>query len=296
MVLYAPKYYLDFKCIADKCTHSCCIGWEIDIDQDTAELYKNLDGEYGKEILKSVDFIDTPHFVLGENERCPHLDGQGLCKIISTYGEDCLCEICREHPRFYNDTPRGKEVGLGMACEEACRLILNSNNYDEFIEINGADVEIESTAFNPTLERAYIYKVLKDYSLSYSDRLQELYKKYNVSPFLCKDKEWQNIISSLEYLDPRHKELLCGYSSTLLPSEEQQVYLERALAYFIYRHCSEACDYGEFVTALGFCFFLERLLAYVAQKTGNVELSARIVSEEIEYSLDNTETIKMIFY
>ena len=37
MKLFAPKYYTEFSCIADRCRHSCCIGWEIDIDADTAE-------------------------------------------------------------------------------------------------------------------------------------------------------------------------------------------------------------------------------------------------------------------
>ena len=37
MKLYAPEYYKQFQCIADKCTHSCCIGWEIDIDEITDE-------------------------------------------------------------------------------------------------------------------------------------------------------------------------------------------------------------------------------------------------------------------
>ena len=30
MTVTVPSYYKDFKCIADKCRHSCCIGWEID--------------------------------------------------------------------------------------------------------------------------------------------------------------------------------------------------------------------------------------------------------------------------
>ena len=33
-----PNYYDKFKCIANRCKHSCCIGWEIDIDEDTMEL------------------------------------------------------------------------------------------------------------------------------------------------------------------------------------------------------------------------------------------------------------------
>ena len=34
MILTFPTFYRDFKCIANRCTDSCCIGWEIDIDED----------------------------------------------------------------------------------------------------------------------------------------------------------------------------------------------------------------------------------------------------------------------
>jgi hypothetical protein len=54
MKLYSPKYYLDFKCIADRCEHSCCIGWEIDIDENTLTRYKDLKDEYGSVIVSSV--------------------------------------------------------------------------------------------------------------------------------------------------------------------------------------------------------------------------------------------------
>ena len=45
MKLYAPAYYKEFACIADRCKHSCCIGWEIDVDDDARELYDTLDGD-----------------------------------------------------------------------------------------------------------------------------------------------------------------------------------------------------------------------------------------------------------
>ena len=42
MKLYAPRYYLQFKCIADACRHSCCVGWEIDVDGETMKKYSLL--------------------------------------------------------------------------------------------------------------------------------------------------------------------------------------------------------------------------------------------------------------
>ena len=51
-----PNYYDKFKCIADKCRHSCCIGWEIDIDDDTMELYNSIGDE---NILKNIIPLQT---------------------------------------------------------------------------------------------------------------------------------------------------------------------------------------------------------------------------------------------
>ena len=93
MKLYAPEYYKKFKCIADKCDHGCCIGWEIDVDAVTLEKYKRLKNHYAESILNSISTDDTPHFVLCEGERCPHLDERGLCKIIINAGEEYLCDI-----------------------------------------------------------------------------------------------------------------------------------------------------------------------------------------------------------
>ena len=42
MVFRVPSYYKNFRCIADKCPDNCCRGWEIDIDEDTLDYYKDL--------------------------------------------------------------------------------------------------------------------------------------------------------------------------------------------------------------------------------------------------------------
>ena len=56
MLTVYPDYYPTFRCIAGACKHSCCIGWEIDIDSETAELYKSVPGEFGKRLSENIDF------------------------------------------------------------------------------------------------------------------------------------------------------------------------------------------------------------------------------------------------
>lgn len=294
MKLYAPKYYNDFVCIADRCRHSCCVGWEIDIDAETMEKYDALNEGYGIEIAKSICRGGVPHFALGEKDRCPHLDERGLCRIIIHLGEGYLCDICREHPRFYNDTAHGREVGLGLSCEEACRIILSSDEYAEIIEIGEICGEAEAYEFDSVEKRGEIYSILSDPALSYSEKLCKIYGEYDISPEIRSDSEWRGILASLEYLDVAHKELFLRYSSDTVPPRELEKSLGRALAYFIFRHCSQAFDEDDFRAALGFCLFCERLLASVADG-GNILDAARIISEEIEYSEENTESIKLEF-
>ena len=296
MKLFAPEYYKEFVCIADRCRHSCCVGWEIDIDGATAEKYASLGGSYALEIRKSIDDSgDAPHFRLAERERCPHLNCEGLCRIIIEYGEGLLCDICREHPRFYNYTARGAEVGLGMACEEACRIILGSDSYKRIVAIGEIDGDADtSEEFDALSHRERIYSVLSDEAIEYTDRLKRICEDYSLSPALLSDEECRALLSSLEYLDEAHRELFSCYSSSLEAPKEHEKALERALAYFVYRHLSSAHDESELREALAFCLFCERLLASLLRsgEGDSIEL-ARIVSEEIEYSEENTDAIKL---
>ena len=302
MKIFSPEYYKNFVCIADKCRHSCCIGWEIDVDRSTAKKYASLNEGYGLEIQKSITKRGVPHFKLKKDDRCPHLNEKGLCKIILNLGEGYLCHICREHPRFYNYTSLGKEVGLGLSCEEACRIILSSDNYESFVEIGEIfedEETVEAPEFDATVHRKTIFYILKDRSIPYSQKLQKISEAYGVSPVVIPDETWISTLDSLEYLNNSHKAIFACYSSEINDCKELENYLERALAYFIFRHCSNTEDAGEFRAALGFSLFCEKLLASLCRNTKNFEEicdMARIISEELEYSEDNTEAIKTEFY
>ena len=299
MKLFAPPYYLKFKCIADRCRHSCCVGWEIDIDADTLARYESCDGGYAETIKKSIEYNEVPHFrLLGE--RCPHLADNGLCSIICELSEGWLTDICREHPRFYNDTPLGKEVGLGMSCEEAARLILNEENYWQLAEVGTVDSEDIPMQFDTVAERESIYAQLSDENIPYCDRLRLLWDKYGASPKLLPDKEWQDILASLEYLDESDRELFSVYSSDEATPVGYEKALERFLAYLIYRHASSKETEGGFRASLGFAFVLERLFASLIKNEREADAErviefARIISEEIEYSEENTDDITFEF-
>ena len=117
MLLVYPDYYPAFRCIADRCRHTCCAGWEIDIDPDARAAYGRVTGLLRDKLRRAVRDDPTPHFVLAVGERCPFLTDENLCELILSRGdESLLCRICRDHPRWRSFLPGRTEIGVGLCC------------------------------------------------------------------------------------------------------------------------------------------------------------------------------------
>ena len=188
-----PKYYSRFACKAERCTHNCCIGWEIDIDGATAEKYESLDGKIGEDIRKNTAKSgDVSHFLM-KNGRCPMLCEDNLCRIIRELGDGALCEICREHPRYYNTLSGVTLGGVGMSCEAAAELILSETAptlYGDISPLLDKDDEDYGRA-------ALIAEVLfKTESILCSERISEMDK---IKSALLAAQELEGAISKLYF-------------------------------------------------------------------------------------------------
>ena len=292
-----PRYYFNFKCIADRCRHSCCVGWEIDVDGRTLARYRALGGEMGDSITKSIEETkDGAHFRLQENERCPHLTAKGLCRIITALGEGYLCDICREHPRFYHEIGGVWECGLGCACEEAARLVLAAENYADFVEIEDGDEAFTPETggdFDVFAHRAALYTILREKHLPLSARLAKIEKFYGLGVTLA-PAEHQALFEGLEYLDEAHRALFVGAVCTdFAPTGTLSDACERFFAYLILRHASSAECEADFAAAVSMAHLLTRLFyALINAKFAPPAECARILSEELEYSEENTAAIR----
>lgn len=204
MLLRVPNFYKSFQCIAGNCTDTCCVGWEIDVDEKTLNKYKGLAAFYDsadeacskqkvfiKELLEN---IEDGHFKLKPGDRCPFLKQDGLCDMICNLGsngtdldengENVLCDICREHPRFVEVYGDIMEKGLGLCCEEAARLLLTSTIQDNSIltfiesEVNDEPDEMPVGAEEARdaifQERETIFGILNNNSISLNQRLIEI--------------------------------------------------------------------------------------------------------------------------
>ena len=145
MIMRVPKKKKKFHCIAGKCKDNCCsAGWEIDIDDNTNKFYKSVSdkfgGEFGNKLRNCISGDSSlPHFILNKDKKCPFLNDDNLCDIYINLGEKHLCQICTDHPRFFEWFENVKEAGIGLCCEEAARIILDDNDKFEICDFGVDD-------------------------------------------------------------------------------------------------------------------------------------------------------------
>lgn len=299
MITRVPEYYKFFHCIADKCTHNCCVGWEIDIDEDTYKKYIELDGNLGERIRKSIDDQDTPHFILDKNDRCPFLNANGLCDIISDRGEELLCDICRMHPRFINEYTNFCEMGIGLSCEEAARIVLGSKARFNLVPLDG-DAAIDEDEAWFFLQRGHIFAVLSDQSISFFDRLAVLCCEYEIDIRDFELTRLRDIYLSLERLDESWGELLGDLNNKICIDDSLfggfEMEFQQLCCYFIFRHSYEALFDGDMSSKVRFAVAGTVLVAALLNLCDNKSFEvlcdiSRMFSTEVEYSTENTQTL-----
>ena len=280
MILRMPHYCSDFKCIADKCTDNCCIGWEIDIDKNTLDYYRSVDGKFGRRLKENINFGETSSFKLLPNDRCPFLNDRNLCDIYNELGEEHLCQICTDHPRYFEWFKGIKEGGTGLGCEESARLIITHNKKFSFTEteIPNDDCEDYSDELYDFLSdaRERIIAHLQDRSLTVSERIADVLSYTEELQYRCDngDHETFDVIrdperelpdaeklidfyAGLEPLDPSRPEYLkhcisltekvCQNSNNFIKAvPEMELYLENIAVYFIWRYFMKGVFSEEF--------------------------------------------------
>ncbi len=137
MKLRVPDYYSEFSCIADKCKDSCCIGWEIDIDEDTHDYYRQIEGAFGERLRENMYITEDGDysFRLKEHGRCPFLNSKNLCDICIELGEEALSEVCTEYPRFAIEYEDVLQKCLSLSCEEVGRILFTRENPVKYVEM-----------------------------------------------------------------------------------------------------------------------------------------------------------------
>ena len=284
-----PNYYNQFKCIADKCKHSCCIGWEIDIDEDTCELYNSLDTPFGERIRSNIEG-EVPHFKLTKDNKCPFLNERGLCDIILEYGDGAICDICYLHPRFSNFYSSFAEEGLGLCCEEAVRVILTEE--EKFSVEIPDDISLTREEKEFFEKRQKIFDVLQD-------RNKRIIQRFNMlGEFKFNLENISELYMSLERLDEKWTEKvnsIKGYELKGKIFDEFEIFFEQLAVYFVFRHLVPGLNEQEFNLRIRFALMSCYIIGAICEKNVcDFEEMADIVrmySSEIEYSEENLDVL-----
>ena len=186
MILRIPDYYEEFSCIASRCKDSCCAGWEIDIDEDSYAYYQSCEGAFGDRLRESMYVAEDGgyRFKLKGPKRCAMLNDNNLCDLYTALGEEALCEVCTEYPRFSLFYGNVEQKCLSLSCEEVGRILFERKTPVSLVDHEMPDFYDqgeEAEAFDEDEDRDYIafmeqvqeraVHILQDRSRSLEERM-----------------------------------------------------------------------------------------------------------------------------
>ena len=308
MLTVYPDYYPLFRCAAGACRHTCCAGWEIDIDEQTLETYRRLAGPLAARMEAALVPDPEPHFRLTPEARCPFLREDNLCELIRTGGEELLCQICRDHPRFRSFFPGRTEIGLGLCCEAAGALILMRKEPVALLSEGSEEPESKDAAALLIL-RDRLIAAAQDRSRPLEDRMDRVLALAGAVLPARSMAEWARIFLALERLEESWTDTLQALARRgdqvdiklfRHYMEERETEYEQLLVYFLYRHVPKALEDGDPAGKAAFAVLSVRLLfrlgalEYEARgdftPADQIDL-ARRYSAEIEYSEENMDAL-----
>lgn len=135
-----PQYMRKFHCIGPACEDTCCIGWNVQIDEDTYKKYRKTNYHELKEDLNSKvtrnrsnpSEFNYAKIKLDKDMRCPFLTAAKLCKIQGELGEDYLSVTCSIYPRSFSLINGVLEKSASLSCPEVARIALLNPDIMEF--------------------------------------------------------------------------------------------------------------------------------------------------------------------
>lgn len=141
-----PHYYKKFQCIGGKCEDTCCVGWQIMIDQNTLKKYSKVKGGFGNRLHNEINWKQG--CFRQYEKRCAFLNEENLCDIYLEGGKDLFCKTCRLYPRHIEEFEGLKEISLSLSCPTVAELILGCEEAVTFLHAQNEKEEPEIPDFD----------------------------------------------------------------------------------------------------------------------------------------------------
>lgn len=252
MKVIKPNYFDNFKCIANKCKDSCCsAGWQIQVDNKSLSKYNSINDNFFNDINNYVNTVNKTHCFKNDNGNCIFLK-DGLCSLVTKYGDSFLCDVCRDYPRFYNYVADVVFQGLSFDCEAVCNLVLGNLNQVTFSTVKSKDSYVNEQ----TDTMFKIIHLLQDRQHSIVERINNVLNYFNCNNFSITDNmftvfdqmEWLNFDGNKlkQYLQTQDKNFKFSFSDEII---------ENLLVYFVYRHFINKTKTHNSVSKIKFVIF-----------------------------------------
>ncbi len=313
MIVVKPKYFDAFKCVADRCPDTCCAGWDVEIDGESAEKYKNETGSLKPFFDKHLTTDEDGYIFSLVDGCCPLLDESKLCRIQLAKGEEALCETCRLFPRYFDDYGDIRETGLGLGCPEAARILL----------LPETEVCLDSTAQS----KDKIYNILSEKREEFFSILEN--KRYDLklklSSVLFSAAEFQSsidrvdwlgndsavpfsdcikVLEKMEFISEERRSFLLSLSDEKAVYRNSEKYSEdivRLFQYYLMRYMMTACFDLDLLTKVKYGIFACIITKRIYDSFPELSFDDRVrilysYSKEVEYSPVNLDILDNSLY
>ncbi len=249
MLYTYPDYYKEFKCLADKCTDTCCAGWQIVIDDDSIERYKSISDEHPFK-GKLHDSIDWEEEVFKQDKcrRCAFLNKENLCDMYTALGEDSLCYTCSTYPRHIEEFEDVREVTLSLSCPEVARILMEKEEKTSFYAEETSEEEdyeeyedFDDLMFGILQDiRSYMIDIMQDRTMSLMDRTSII---WNMSEELQACLDGGDVFYCEDILE-KYKQSQVANNQDKSQNKSDKIDYDKALNMFKYLYRLEILDEG----------------------------------------------------
>lgn len=308
MFVTKPNHDEDFRCLASACPDTCCAGWEIVVDDNSAARFLAMEGELGERMRAALITVDgETQLRRREDGRCVLLNENHLCDLYAACGEGSLCRTCHLHPRFVAEYGARREVMPGLSCPAWIETYLLDEEKVTFLT-EETDESIGYTDIDAALffkfhrTRTAALEMVQDRSLSIEERLRRLLalgcELDGEGEGDCPQKDvlpaYRKKLQTLEILTPQWRDLLRQKGGVPYHEVELSLLLEKVLVYDVFRFFLRGVYDGRALPWVKYAVFhalvLRDLSRHCTSKTELCEV-IRLYSKEIEHNAENQESL-----
>lgn len=307
---YYPSYYEKFRCIAASCPDSCCQGWDVVIDCETEGFYNSVKGDFGERLRKAIytDSDGDRVFHLADEKKCPFWGNDKLCEIYKELGEEHLCDTCAHFPRLTLEFEDFCEHSLALACPEAARLILTTDDaYKAFTHMHGSGCEdYTSQEINLMLNsRSEFLKLLGSEKplcerlfdcIDYGKEVQKQLDGEKYTPeAIFRPEALAQLFSELEYIEEVNRKMIVS-ACRKADFSGQEAELGRLALYYLYRYYLSAVITRDVSAVIAHMVVSLVVISNLARENGlSITDAAQKYSKETEQSYENMELLTDAF-